>query len=72
LVSSLFFWCDAKQGNTKFYFNFFLSFAGGKKFSPVTTLLSVLDSKASLASLAIFPPFLPALALSMTPFASTA
>lgn len=51
------------------YFNFLFRFDGGKKFSSVITFLPVLFSNASLASLAIFPPFFPATAFCCTPFA---
>jgi len=46
----------------------FFSVAGGKKFSPVTTFLPVLDSNAKRAFFAIAPPFLPAMAFFLTPF----
>ena len=51
------------------YFNFFLFFAGGKKFSPVTTLFPVFASNSFLAFLATVPPFLLATAFSFNPFA---
>lgn len=51
------------------HFNFLFCFDGGKKFSPVTTFFPVLFSNASLASFAIFPPFLPAIAFCFTPLA---
>jgi len=49
--------------------NFFLPFGGGKKFSFVITFFPVFCSKANLASLAILPPFLPAFAFCVKPFA---
>jgi len=49
------------------YFNFFFPLAGGKKFSPVTTLLPVFASNSFLAFFATAPPSLPALAFSITP-----
>ncbi len=51
------------------YFSFFFSLPGGKKFSPVTTLFLVFDSNSFRAFVATAPPFLPALALSIKPFA---
>jgi hypothetical protein len=43
-------------------------FCGGRKFSPVTTLLPVFASSALRAFFAIAPPFVPAFAFSFTPF----
>jgi len=48
------------------YFNFFFPLAGGKKFSPVITLLPVFPSNSFLAFFATDPPFFPALAFSIT------
>jgi len=50
---------------------FFCSFLKGKKFSLVTTFFPVFSSNASLASLAILPPFSPAFAFSCNRFASS-
>ncbi len=52
-----------------YYFNFFLSLVGGRKLSCVITFFPVFCSNANLASFAIFPPFLPAIAFCFTPFA---
>jgi hypothetical protein len=49
-------------GHYFFLFSFFFSFAGGKKLSEVITFLPVFCSNASRASLAILPPFFPAIA----------
>jgi len=48
-----------------YFFSFFLPLCGGRKFSPVTTDLPVLDSKSLRAFLATFPPFLLATAFSV-------
>jgi hypothetical protein len=52
-----------------YHFNFFLSLAGGRKLSCVITFFPVFCSNANLASFAILPPFLPAMAFCFTPFA---
>lgn len=51
------------------YLSFFFILAGVKKFSPVTTLFPVFDSNSFRAFFATAPPFLPALALLIKPFA---
>lgn len=48
-----------------------VAFAGGKKFSPVTTLLPVLASSSIRAFLATAPPRLLALAFSVSPVAAS-
>jgi hypothetical protein len=61
----------AKLVNQFVYFKFFFFLVGGKKFSSVTTFLPVCCSNCSLASFAIFPPFLLAFAFYNKPFASS-
>ena len=53
----------------RYYLNFCL--VAGKKLSSDITFFPVFASSANLASLAIFPPFLPATAFSFSPSASS-
>ena len=55
-----------------YYFNFLFSFAGGKKFTPVITFLSVFASSSKQAFLATAPPCLLTFAFSVNPFAYSA
>jgi hypothetical protein len=52
-----------------YFFKPFFVFPGGKKFSPVTTDLPVLDSNSLWAFFATAPPLLLALAFSVKPSA---